>query len=183
MDPKEREECRIEAAGYFDRACIYLTEEEKKNLEIADMGLGMIRTIGIQIHTYVDREDCNAKDLVLFPGQICPQQIHPPQGGRPGKAESFRVRFGALYIYTEGKPVKKDKMYAKIPEGKEAVFTVFHEVVLKKGEQYTIPANTLHWICGGPEGCVVSEFSPFNSDDYDIYTDPQVKRMSGVQAK
>lgn len=178
-----REEIIRRTLEYFDRAGIYLKPEEKEQLEIADMGLGMQETIGIQIFTYLDASNCNAKELVLFPGQIVPEQLHPPKGDRPSKAETFRVRYGEFYIYLEGEPVDPDKMWAKIPAGKEDVFTVFHEVILKKGDMFTIPPNTKHWICGGPSGCVVSEFSPFNSDDYDIYTDPAVSRMNGVERR
>ncbi len=177
----DRETARKKAIEYFEKAHIYLKEEEKQKLEIADFGLGMQETVGVQIYTYFDRENCNAKELVLFPGQIVPQQLHPPKGSRPSKAESFRVRYGELCIYTEGKPTPPEERKAVIPAGKEDTFTAFHQTVLRKGDQFTIPENTLHWLCGGKEGCVVSEFSPFNSDEYDIYTDPAVNRMHGVK--
>lgn len=175
-----REEARIKALAYFDKAHIYLKEEEKQNLEIADMGLDDLETYGIQIHIYVDTDRCSAKEMVLFPYQICPEQRHPPLGDYPGKEETFRIREGELYVYTEGEPVEKSKMKARIPAGKEDTFTVFHEIVLKKGDQYTMLPNVTHWICGGKDGCVVSEFATYNRDDLDIYTDPQVARMNGV---
>lgn len=180
MDERKREEIRQRALAYFDKAHIYLKEEEKKNLEIADMGMDRIEEIGIQIHIYVDTKRCSAKEMVLLPNQVVPEQTHPPFGDYPGKEESFRVRWGTLYVYVEGDPVPRGEMKAKIPPDKEGTFTVFHEIVLEKGDQYTIEPNVTHWICGGPEGCVVSEFATYNRDDLDYFTDPEVKRMDGV---
>jgi D-lyxose ketol-isomerase len=178
LSEKERERARKQAVSMIEKANIYLKEEEKANLEIASMGLGMLDKIGIQIHTYINTKRCSAKELVLFPGQICPEQIHPPVEGGPGKEESFRVRWGVLYLYVEGEPTKNIK--AKIPSGKEDTFTVYHEIVLNKGDQYTLEPGIKHWLCGGPEGCVVSEFATYNRDDLDIFTDPEVDRTSQI---
>ncbi|MDL2236271.1 D-lyxose/D-mannose family sugar isomerase [Christensenellaceae bacterium OttesenSCG-928-K19] len=174
-----REEAKKLTLEYFDKACIYLTDEEKENVEIADMGLDRIGEIGIQIHNYLTTKRCSAKEMVLFPFQICPEQCHPPFGDDPGKEETFRVRWGELYVYTEGAPTENIK--AKIPEDKKDTFHVFHETILQRGEQYTVDPNVVHWICGGPEGCVVSEFASATRDDLDIYSDPEVARMHGVE--
>ena len=42
---------------------------------------------------------------------------------------------------------------------KEKTSNVFHEIKLEIGMQYTMEPGITHWIVGGPEGCVVSEFS------------------------
>ena len=55
-------------------------------------------------------------------------------------------------------------------------YTVRHEIVLRPGEQHTIPPNTLHWFQAGPEGAVVSEFSTQSRDDLDVFTDPRIER-------
>ena len=181
MDADVKEKIRLRAVEYFDKAHIYLNGSEKKNLEIADMGLGRIEEIGIQIHMYIDTKRCSAKEMVLFPNQIGPEQRHPPFEDYQGKEESFRVRYGTLYLYVEGEPVSSDKMKAQIPQDKKNTFTVFHEIILNKGDQYTIEPNIIHWICGGPEGCVVSEFATYNRDDLDVFTDPAVKRLEGIE--
>ena len=176
LSDEERESARKRAADMIEAAGIYLKEEEKQNLEVASMGLGMLERIGIEIHIYLNTKRCSAKELVLFPGQICPEQVHPPIEGGPGKEESFRVRWGVLYLYVEGEPTPDVK--AKIPAGKENTFTVFHEIVLNRGDQYTLEPGIKHWICGGPEGCVVSEFATHNRDDLDIFTDPALDRTA-----
>lgn len=65
--------------------------------------------------------------------------------------------------------------------GSEAHITVWHEVILEPGQQYTIQPDTLHWFQGGEEGAVVSEFSTTSYDEYDIFTDPRIKRMPVIE--
>jgi D-lyxose ketol-isomerase len=54
------------------------------------------------------------------------------------------------------------------------------ELLLRPGEQFTIPPNTLHWFQAGPEGAVVSEFSSTSRDELDEFTDPSVRRETVV---
>ena len=169
-------EARARALEYFERAHIVLTDEEKANVEIADMGLGDLDTMGLQLVTYVSTERCSAKELVLFPYQTCPEHRHPPLSlTNPGKEETFRCRYGEVYVYVDGEPA--ETIAAKIPAGKEEYFTARHEIVLHPGEQFTLVPNTRHWFQAGPEGCIVSEFSTKNVDEEDIFTDPAIIRM------
>ena len=52
--------------------------------------------------------------------------------------------------------------------------------MLRPGEQFTIPPDTLHSFTAGPEGAVVSEFSSTSRDGLDVFTDPQVLRETVV---
>ena len=70
---------------------------------------------------------------------------------------------------------------SKPPEGDEEYYTVFHEIVLNPGEQYTIGPDTLHWFQAGPEGAIVSEFSSSSDDESDIFTDPRIKRIPEIE--
>jgi D-lyxose ketol-isomerase len=163
---------------YFDKASIVLSETEKKNVEVADFGLGRLNEIGLEILVYVNTERCCAKELVLFPGQICPEHRHPNVDGKEGKEETFRCRYGKVYLYVEGVPT--ENISAKIPSGKENSFTVKREIILYPGDQYTLKPGLLHWFQGGPEGAVVSEFSTKSSDEFDVFTDPEIKRMPEI---
>jgi D-lyxose ketol-isomerase len=113
---------------------------------------------------------------VLLPGQTCPQHRHPPVGNEPGKEETFRCRSGEVYLYVEGPP--SESRHANPPTHRAKTYTVFHEIVLRPGEQYTIPPDTWHWFQGGPSGAVVSEFSTRSTDEYDIFVDPQIRRTA-----
>jgi D-lyxose ketol-isomerase len=52
----------------------------------------------------------------------------------------------------------------------------YGEVVLRPGEQFTIPPDTLHWFEAGNQGAVVSEFSTRSRDETDVFTDPRIRR-------
>lgn len=118
-----------------------------------------------------------AKDLVLFPHQTCPEHLHPPIDGEPGKEETFRCRAGEVYVYLPGP--QTEFIRAIIPNGERGNYlTVWNETVLLPGEQLTIMPNTLHWFQAGPNGAIVSEFSTQSRDEYDVFTDPAIVRSS-----
>lgn len=161
-----------EAEKYLAKAGIVITKEEQSRIEVAEYDLGCIEKIGLELVVYVNTERCCAKELVLLPGQTCPEHRHPEVNGEPGKEETFRCRYGKVYLYVEGK--ETENRQCKAPEGMEEYFTCKKEIVLNPGEQYTIMPNTLHWFRAGEEGAVVSEFSTKSRDEFDIYTDPRI---------
>jgi D-lyxose ketol-isomerase len=163
---------RNEAVEYLTRAGIVLTEHEKDAVEVTDYGLGMLDTIGLQLAVYLNTERCCAKELILFPVQTCPEHRHPPVDGKKGKEETFRCRWGRVYLYIPGSFTLNP--YAALPPAKAHYFTVWHEIVLDPGEQFTLQPDTLHWFQAGPEGAIVSEFSTKSRDNFDIYTDPHI---------
>jgi D-lyxose ketol-isomerase len=118
---------------------------------------------------------------VLFPRQTCPEHYHPPVEGEPGKEETFRCRWGEVYLYVPGEPTPNPK--ARPPKGREQTYNVWHEIVLRAGDQYTLMPNTPHWFQSGDEGAVVSEFSTRSRDESDIFTDPQIQRAPQVADK
>jgi D-lyxose ketol-isomerase len=165
-------------AHLFSHAGIVLTKEETSSIEVADFGLQRIEQEGLELITYVNTDRYCAKELVLFPRQTCPEHKHPPVGEDPGKMETFRCRWGQVFLYVEGETTMHPK--AVVPSGSEPYYTVFHEVELLPGQQYTIPPNTLHWFQAGPEGAVVSEFSSTSRDELDIFTDPRIQRIPEI---
>ena len=147
-------EAREQAAAMLADAGIILTAAERAAIEVADFGLGRLQETGLQIVTYVNTERVCAKELVLFPHQTCPEHRHPPVGNDPGKEETFRCRVGLVRLHVVGED----------------------EIVLRPGEQWTIPPDTLHWFEAGDEGAVVSEFSTRSRDETDVFTDPRIVR-------
>ncbi|MHC1696330.1 MAG: D-lyxose/D-mannose family sugar isomerase [Eubacteriales bacterium] len=164
---------------YFEKAHIILTDEEKAKIEIADFGLGELEITGLELLIYVNTQRVCAKELVMFPSQTCPEHRHPPFDGTPGKEETFRCRWGEVYLYVAGEATPAPKVAPPVaPEGS---YTAFHEICLKAGEQYTLPSNTRHWFQSGPEGAVISEFSTTSRDDLDIFSDKRIQRESVVE--
>ena len=174
------EEAAARMLGYLAKAGIVVTPEEKKRIEVVDVGLGDLEHIGLEILTYVNTERCCAKELVLFPHQTCPEHRHPEVAGEPGKEETFRCRWGVVYLYLPGEPASDPKAKEHIPPERLQHFTVWHVIVLHPGDQYTLPPDTLHWFQAGRQGAVVSEFSTKSRDESDVFTDPEIKREPEV---
>ena len=170
--------CRIaeKALGYYVKAGIALTEHEVENLEVADFGLDDVDRTGLELVVYINCDHYCAKEMVLLPGQTCPEHMHVTVGKQQGKQETFRCRYGKVYLYTDGDPVAKPQITP--PEG---VYTVFHETVLNPGEQFTIYPGTKHWFAAGEEGAVVSEFSTHSDDATDVFSDPRIKRLPEIE--
>ncbi|MBO1511841.1 D-lyxose/D-mannose family sugar isomerase [Metabacillus bambusae] len=159
----------------LEKAKIVLTEKEIEQLEVTDMGLGQIEIEGLQLVTYINNENYCAKELILLPNQTCPEHLHPPIGVLPGKKETFRCRMGIVYLYVEGETTAEPSTAP--PQGKESFYTAKKEIALKPGEQFTILPGVKHWFKAGKEGAIVSEFSTTSRDEYDIFTDPNIKRV------
>jgi D-lyxose ketol-isomerase len=155
-------------------AAIVLTLLESNGIEIADFGLDRLEEEGLEIVTYINNDRYCAKELVMFPRQTCPEHRHPPVALDPGKTETFRVRAGALVLYVPGPATAGFK--ARVPVQSGNYYTVFHEIELCAGKQYTIPPNTRHWFQAGDEGAIISEFSSPSRDEYDVFTDPRIRR-------
>jgi len=174
----EIEHAQERAATLLAEAGIVLTPEERERIEIADFGLSQLERTGLEVVTYVNTERTCAKELVMFPGQTCPEHLHPPFDGTPGKEETFRCRQGRVYLYTDGEPAAEPA--CRPPRAELGVYTVWHEIVLGPGEQHTIPPQTRHWFQAGPEGAIVSEFSTQSRDELDVFTDPEIGRATVV---
>ncbi len=172
---------RERARMHLAEAGIVLTPAEAAGIEVADFGLGQLESTGLELVTYVNTARVCAKELVLFPGQTCPEHRHPPVAGEPGKEETFRCRRGTVYLYVPGEGSAAGA-HCRPPAGRESTYSVWHEIVLRPGEQHTIGPDTLHWFQAGPEGAVVSEFSTRSRDESDVFTDPAIRRIPEVGA-
>jgi D-lyxose ketol-isomerase len=172
---RELQEARRYTAERLAEAGIVLTDEERESIEVADFGLSRLADTGLQLLVYVNTDRYCAKELVLAPGQTCPEHRHPPFDGTPGKEETFRCRSGLVYLFVEGEPTPEPACTP--PPG---AYTVRHEIELRPGMQHTIQPGTLHWFRAGSEGAVVSEFSTASRDELDEFTDGRVERATVV---
>src|SRR5579871_6113202 len=119
----EMAQARQRAHEYLAHAGIVLTPEESASIEVADFGLGDLAHTGLELVVYINTERCCAKELVLFPRQTCPEHCHPPVGDDPGKEETFRCRWGEVYLYVAGEPTPAPR--AVPPAGRKAHYTVW----------------------------------------------------------
>ena len=163
------------AMEYYKKAGIVLRPDEE--IEVADFNLGKVEKVGLQLCTYVNTMRVCAKEMVLLPGQTCPEHMHVTTDGAQGKEETFRCRYGKVFLYVTGEG-KKEDIHGVLPETDT---TVYHEVILNPGEQYTIMPETLHWFQAGPEGAVISEFSTRSTDETDVFTDKSIERATIIE--
>lgn len=177
MDQKDIDSARSRAEDYLRRAGIVITQAERESLEVVDFALGRFDQFGAVVLVYINNELYCAKELVLFPGQTAAEHRHPPHDTDPGKQETFRCRWGEAYLYVPGEATSNPR--ATVPAERKKYFTVWHEIILRPGDQYTIPSDTLHWFQAGEKGVVISEFSTTSIDELDLFTDPEIQRVRG----
>src|SRR5689334_8987359 len=102
ISEEQQADARAYAADQLRAAGIALSDEEAERIEIADFGLGNLAEVGLQLLVYVNTDRYCAKELVLSPGQLCPEHRHPPFDGTPGKEETFRCRRGSVELDVSG---------------------------------------------------------------------------------
>jgi D-lyxose ketol-isomerase len=179
MKREEVERLQAEAVNLLREAKIVFTEQERNSMEVADFGLHDIRNVGLEIILYVNNDRYCAKELVLLPRQMCPQHRHPKVGElNPGKRETFRCRWGEVYLYIEGPATPQPR--AVVDNRHKKHLSVWHELILLPGDQYTIEPDILHWFQAGDRGAIVSEFSSTSVDELDVFTDPNIKRIPEI---
>ncbi|HLX77397.1 MAG TPA: hypothetical protein VKR27_00805 [Acidimicrobiales bacterium] len=172
ISESEREQARARAASLLEEAGIAMSADEAAAIEVVDFGLGELARTGVQILLYFNTSRCSAKELILFGGQTCPEHRHTPYEGDPGKEETFRVRRGTVYLYVEGPPTPTPVCVPPHPEH----YTVWREIELTEGEQYTVAPDTKHWLQAPFGDAIVSEFGTESRSEFDVFTDPEIPR-------
>jgi D-lyxose ketol-isomerase len=179
MKLEDVKKVRKRAVRLLKKAHIAITPREADNIEVSDFGLGDVDNLGLLVFVYENNDRYCAKEIVLLPRQTCPEHRHPPADERePGKQETFRCRFGEVYLYVPGEATPNPR--ARIPEKYRPHFTVWREIVLRPGDQRTLPPDTLHWFQAGDRGAVLSEFSSTSRDESDVWTDPRLERLPKI---
>lgn len=175
ISAKQYSEAVTKSVEMLEAAGIVITPEEKDRLEVADFGLNDLEATGLEVLTYVNTARCCAKEIVMFPRQTCPEHWHPAVDRLPGKEETFRCRWGTVYLYVPGTPAASPACQPS--HGTVPYYTVRHEICLRPGDQYTLSPDTPHWFQAGPEGAIVSEFSTRSTDEADRFRDPRIARI------
>ena len=152
---------RKRAARLLKKAHIAITPREAENIEVSDFGLGDLDNVGLLVLIYENNDRYCAKEIVLLPRQ-----------------ETFRCRFGEVYLYVPAEPTPNPR--ARVPEKYRPHLTIGKEIILRPGDQYTLPPNRLHWFQAGDKGAILSEFSSNSTDERDIWTDSRLQRLPKI---
>ena len=174
----ERELACKRAREILAKTGVVVRQEELDKMEVTDFGLSELEQSGAQIVTLVDTDKIAAKLLIMLPYQTEPEHTHPRIDDYAGKEETVRCEWGELYLYGPGEPTPNPK--GRPPEHRKHTYTVWHEYILRPGDQVTFPPNTPHWFQGGPGGAVFWSFSTKVTDKEDKFTDPQIQRETVV---
>ncbi len=164
-----------EAAELIEKAGIPCQKGEPEKIEVVDFGLGNIRVEGLQLLTMFDTDRMAGRILVMTPEQTEPEHWHPPFGNNPGKQEIIRAFWGEVRFYLPGEETMERGFLVK---GKEHLYTMRNEVVLKPGDTLVLEPGSKHWFQAGKEGAVFYSFSTKVKDGADGFTDPGVIRSS-----
>lgn len=129
MTRETYEKARDKALALYEKAHIILTDEEKATLEVADFGLNDLENTGLEIVTYINTDRYCAKEMALFPRQTCPEHSHVPFGDYIGKQETFRVRYGVVYLYVDGEPRSIHRRMLPMGHTRLAMKSCFAQVI------------------------------------------------------
>ena len=175
---KEQRDAQQLAAKMIREAGLQINDDEIAKIEVVDFGLGNLAAEGVEVLTIVNTDRLAAKILVLFPYQTEPEHWHPKVGNDPGKQETVRHIWGDLQFYVDG-PDTLQKGF--IVPGKDDVYKLRHEIVLKPGDQLTFEPYEKHWFQAGERGAVLYSFSTTVRDGLDGFTDPEIQRITVVK--
>jgi D-lyxose ketol-isomerase len=168
---------QMRAADMIRHAGITISQNEAEGVEVVDFGLSNLENEGVQVLTLVQTGRISVKVLVLFPNQTEPEHWHPPVGDDPGKEETVRVISGTVYFFIAGEDTLSEGF---IPAGKEKVYTLRHEIILRPGDQLTLGPGEKHWFQTRESGAVMYSFSSVARDALDQFTDPGIVRTTHV---
>jgi len=174
---KQHAEFKERAAKMIKDAGFPLSRRELDRMDTADFGLGRLEIEGAQIVPVLDTEKVAMRVIALIPCQTEPEHWHTGTGNYAGKEETIRVINGELYLCVEGEDTLRT---ARIPQGKEDVYTARYEHVMKPSDSVFIPAGVKHWFQAGEQGAVILSISSTAHDALDPFTDPAISRVTVI---
>lgn len=165
--------------AYFDMMAAHgypVPESLRTNMWATDFGLGDFINVGMGGIFWVNFQDTGyfAHEIFLLPGQMIVEHGHEATAKGKAKMESWHVRHGSIFNFgEEGGPVPVE---AKLPKSQEKYITVTKCTVLNPGDIRTLNrAGAKHFMMGGPQGAIVSEYASFHDGDGLRFTNPGVK--------
>ncbi len=144
-----------------------------KRFWILDFGLGDFANVGMAGIFWLNDKDHGyfGHEIYLLPFQMIPEHAHFEAEGKPAKHEYWQVRHGSIYNFSEGGS-KDDKQPVEIPKSQldANAITAFKCVELKTGcgegsEAGLNKIGAYHFMMGGPEGAIVTEYASYHSGD------------------
>ena len=140
-----------------------------------DFGLGQFTEVGMAGIFWVNNQEGNyfGHEIYLLPGQMIPEHSHKRTDQAAPKMEAWQVRHGSVRIYSTGTPTPG--VTERIPPIHRDMAVARTEKELLPGEVGTLnDAEAMHWMIGGPEGAIVTEYATYHDGDGLRFTHPKV---------
>lgn len=148
----------------------------RTNMWATDFGLGDFTRVGMAGIFWINDEKNGyfAHEIYLLPGQMIVEHGHDATPKGQAKMESWHVRHGSICTFgEEGGPLPPG---ITLPPSQEKYITVRKCYEMQPGEIRTLNRVTAkHFMMGGPQGAIVSEYATFHDGDGLRFTNPGVK--------
>jgi hypothetical protein len=141
-----------------------------------DFGLKDFVNVGMGGIFWVNKKDDGyfGHEIFLLPGQMIVEHAHMAAGDVKPKMESWQVRHGSIYNFGEGDPTAP--LPVALPESQHGFITSKHCELIKLGGMAALNrAEAKHFMMGGPEGTIVTEYATFHDNAGLRFTNPGVK--------
>ena len=165
--------------AYFDMMAAHgypVPESLRTNMWATDFSLGDFVHVGMAGIFWINSQEYGyfAHEIYLLPGQMIVEHGHEPTAKGKAKMESWQVRYGRIYTMgEEGGPIPPE---LKLAQSQEKFITVSKCSVLNPGDIRTLNRlGAKHFMVGGPEGAIVTEYGTFHDNDGLRFTNPKVK--------
>ena len=148
-----------------------------KDFWVSDFGLGDFANVGMGgIFFFNDKEfRYFGHDIYLLPGQMIPEHRHEAAEGLPAKHESWQVRNGSIFNFSEGGE-KTPQVLAMLPKSQldANAITCFNYKKMTVGDQDKLGRLTApHFMMAGSDGAIVTEYACYHSMDGLKFTNPK----------
>jgi D-lyxose ketol-isomerase len=165
--------------AYFDMMAAYsypVSDFLRSNMWATDFGLGDFTRVGMGGVFWVNFQEQSyfAHEIFLLPDQMIVEHGHEATPKGKAKMESWHVRNGSIYTFgEEGGPIPPG---VTLPPSQEKFITVRKCYEMNPGDIRTLNrATAKHFMMGGSQGAIVSEYATFHDGDGLRFTNPGVK--------
>ena len=148
----------------------------RTNMWATDFGLGDFVNVGMAGIFWINDQKHGyfAHEIYLLPGQMIVEHGHEATAKGQPKMESWHVRHGSILTFgEEGGPIPPG---VRLPASQEKHITVRQCYEMLPGEIRSLNRTTAkHFMMGGAQGAIVSEYATFHDGDGLRFTNPGVK--------
>lgn len=152
------------------------TETLEANFWVAEFGLGDFENTGMGGVFWVNDGEHKyfGHEIYLLPGQMIPEHKHVPTEGFPAKFESWMVRNGSAYNFSE---VGEATPNAPTIPASQAPTTVSKNFVLQEvGPVINLKEEgTFHFLMAGDEGAIITEYANYHDGAGLRFSNPNAK--------